>query len=944
MARTDIIVRPMGPLVAALSRYSQQLFQPPRDTIRGIEPDTWYSPLQPVKPIAPEGVEPRGFQYWAGQNLLWTPRADAELSAADLKQLAAYPLARIAIENVKDAMTKASWEVQPRPEPGESRKAARKRGAGDKGLVKVSRFFERPDREHDWPFWLRPLLEDMLVIDAWTILIRKTFKGEIVELPVIRGESIVRYIDANGFTPLPPEPAYAQNWWGIPLVNLTTDQLVYKPRNIVPRNTIASQLYGMSPTEQLAEEIQIGQARLAFIKAYYTEGSIPGVVHVVPRGTSPDKISEAMQWMNSELAGNLSARRQWRMVQGFNEPGKPDQIEYTKEPLLADAFDDLHIKKIFFGYGVSPQRVMKQMNRASAQASQEAADIEGLLPYFASLKSVMDCLIQQKMGYADYEWVPDPFVEPDPEKEAERVKILVAGGIITPNEGREKIGEEAYADPVADELGVITGSGFVPIGQTAAQPAAGGAGGDVGGKPDGKGKTNTDDSAAGDGTDDGADGGVDRGGKKPRTVREQRADKPNGGKLALRAQGPQVQRAEATIGFTVGSIDFEKYVENQPRVPAGSPEGGEFASGDGGEGSDADKKAKRVAKALDRWVGAEGAEGIQQESKDYIRSGFTEKVNSDGAVLVRAVAESPKTDYVIWRGTNDLPEGMTPTKGAEFDMDRLQSFTPDKENATMFGEDYMIKINAGGAQALHVQTYVPGLENEYIVAGRMRVTSVVMNTRGLTTITIKQVGVFHPSKTKLEKYADDQPREPAGSPEGGQFAGGMGENKALDDAKQAWDDDRTATAISRQSESLVKTGKASGANGAHAGALLDELGKTKAESHGLYRGLRSYDLKNLGTLKKGFEFGVTGLKSFSSVKDIAESYGQGRPITVLSLTGKSRTLNLPDASVPGGERLTNGRFKVTRITEDTGWSDTHDRNVTIRTVEVKQLGIYGRKR
>ena len=26
-----------------------------------------------------------------------------------------------------------------------------------------------------------------------------------------------------------------------------------------------------------------------------------------------------------ELAGNLAARRQWRMVQGFNEPGKADQ-------------------------------------------------------------------------------------------------------------------------------------------------------------------------------------------------------------------------------------------------------------------------------------------------------------------------------------------------------------------------------------------------------------------------------------------------------------------------------------------------------------------------------------------------------------------------------------------------------------------------------------------
>ena len=42
-----------------------------------------------------------------------------------------------------------------------------------------------------------------------------------------------------------------------PFVNLTTDELIYRPRNIVPRDTASSFLYGMSPTEQIAQEIQI---------------------------------------------------------------------------------------------------------------------------------------------------------------------------------------------------------------------------------------------------------------------------------------------------------------------------------------------------------------------------------------------------------------------------------------------------------------------------------------------------------------------------------------------------------------------------------------------------------------------------------------------------------------------------------------------------------------
>lgn len=454
-------------MVQAMSRLGQALYSKPPDTIRGIDNADWYSPLQPVRPMGPEGSEPKGFQFWAGQNLLWTPRADAAYSAADLKMLATYPLARICIENVKDAVSRCSWEIQLRSKPGETRRDTAGRARGDDNLLKLNRFFEYPDREHNWQEWLRPLLDDLLVLDAGSILMRKTFKGVIAELAVMRGEMITRYIDDNGFTPMPPSPAYAQNWWGMPYLNMTTDQLLYKPRNIVPRNTVASNLYGMSPTEQLAPEIKIGMKRLDFVLNYYTEGSVPGVVQVVPRGTPPGKIEEAMEWMNSELAGNLAARRQWRLVQGFNEPGKDDQIEFTKEPLLTDAFDDLHIRKIAFGYGTSPQRLMK-MIRTEGKSSSDAAEVEGTLPWILWVKGVIDSIIQQKMGMAEYEFAIDPYSEPDPLKNAAAITMLVSRGALTPNEARERLGEDLRPEPEADQLGIITGTGFVPLGMAPA--------------------------------------------------------------------------------------------------------------------------------------------------------------------------------------------------------------------------------------------------------------------------------------------------------------------------------------------------------------------------------------------------------------------------------------------------------------------------------------------
>jgi hypothetical protein len=458
-------MRPLAAINQLFSRYGQRLFDQPRDELKDMPLDGWGSPLQPIKPMGPPSAEPRAFQIWPGQNLIFTPRPDAEYTAADLKALGTYPLARICIENVKDILTTAPMQVQLRPQPGETKKDTAKRAKGDKLLIKLNRFFERPDREHSWSEWLRLLLDDMLVGDWACVLIRRTFGGEIVELAPLAGEMIQRIIDKNGWTPLPPDPAYAQIWWGVPYVEMTTEQLVYKPRNIVRRNTLSSYLYGMSPVEQIAQEIEIGIQRLMFVLAYYTEGSIPGMMQVVPRGTPPEKIGEAMNWMNSELAGNLAKRRQIRMIQGWSENPRDENIIQTKEALLSDPFDEQHMRRIAFGIGTSPQRLAKQMNRASAEQTDDAAELEGSRPYFTFVKMFTDEIIQVKMGLVDYEIGIDSSRETDIKKQEETLTGYVKGAVMTPNEVREELDLDPDTSPQADMLGVITAAGFTTFEQ-----------------------------------------------------------------------------------------------------------------------------------------------------------------------------------------------------------------------------------------------------------------------------------------------------------------------------------------------------------------------------------------------------------------------------------------------------------------------------------------------
>jgi hypothetical protein len=459
-------MKPLAGLARAFTAMRSKLYRAPVPEIAGIDSThNWPSALQPVQPIGPKGSQPLAFSYWQGINQSITPRPDSALTFADLREMATYPLARICIENVKDTISSLTWSIQLKEVPGESLRDRRKRQENDKTIPKLTEFFSYPDGETPWSEWIRPLLEDLLVIDAPSLLVQRNFGGDVAKLRVIDGSNILRLVTDEGFTPDGDQWAYTQLWEGIPRVALTTRQLVYRPSNIAFGNTLTSKLYGTSITQQLAPEIRIGQERLRYVLAFYAEGAVPGIVHVVPKGTSVDTIRETMEWMNSELAGNLSARRQWRMIQGFREAddAREDQIIQLKEPVLADAFDDLHIRKIAFGYGTSAQRLLKMMNRAASESNQDSAEKEGTIPRVKWLKGTVDLIIQRQMGYPGYEWVPDLDTELDPSKQAEVDKAYVDNGTFTRNEIRDMRGAEARPEPEASQLMITTPTGAVPL-------------------------------------------------------------------------------------------------------------------------------------------------------------------------------------------------------------------------------------------------------------------------------------------------------------------------------------------------------------------------------------------------------------------------------------------------------------------------------------------------
>lgn len=465
----NLIVRPIANFVAALNNARTALYTPPRGYINTLSDSDFPSPLQPVQPMGPPKAEPIQWPFDWGRNINYTPRDDAEYSSSDLRYLATYPLARICIENNKDMISRMPFTIQLRAKQGETSKARALRAQDDPNLKKLRKFFERPNPQQDWQEFLRPVLEDMLVIDAASVYIARNKDGTPTELRWVEGASITVLIDEHGWRPAPPNPAYQQLWQGYPRLDLTTDQLIYRPRNIVPRNTQSSFIYGYSPTEQVAKEIRVGIARLQFVYDFYKEGSIPGGMQFVPPGTPPDKIREAQQWLDATYAGNLGARRRLLLLQGWQEAGHAEQLAFPKEPALADAYDEMHTRKLCFAYGTSPQRLMRAMNRASAETSQTAAEEEGTLPWMEWLKGLCDHIIQRVFLLEDYEFTYDPFHEMDLLKQSQADQRAVDGGLYSVNEIREKRGDDPSANPAADLLNIKTPQGYIPLG-TVLQP------------------------------------------------------------------------------------------------------------------------------------------------------------------------------------------------------------------------------------------------------------------------------------------------------------------------------------------------------------------------------------------------------------------------------------------------------------------------------------------
>ena len=383
--------------------------------------DAVFSPGQPLQPIDQEPV--RVWDFPVGVNAFITPRSSEPFGFAHLRAFANVELVRLAIETRKDQLECLHWRLNPRPTVARNFDI-------DARAVRLTQFWRRPDGVRNFASWLRLAIEDLLAIDAPAFEKRRDRLGRLIGLDVVPGDTIKVLVDETGRTPVPPHPAYQQILKGRVWADLTSDDLIYAPRNRRPNHVL-----GFSPVEQIVVSIQTVIARQAAQLAYFTEGNAPLGFLTAPEGWGPGQIRELQLWLNAQLAGQPAERAKLIWT--------PAGAAYTalKDPPLKDDFDEWLARIVAFAFSLPPTPFVRQMNRATAGEDQDRGLEEGLAPLKLWVKRLIDDVNEAEFGETDLEfaWIDAP--EIDPTAQADIDDKSLRNGSATINEIRARRGQ-----------------------------------------------------------------------------------------------------------------------------------------------------------------------------------------------------------------------------------------------------------------------------------------------------------------------------------------------------------------------------------------------------------------------------------------------------------------------------------------------------------------------
>jgi hypothetical protein len=135
----------------------------------------------------------------------------------------------------------------------------------------------------------------------------------------------------------------------------------------------------------------------------------------------------------------------------------------TKEPELKSALDEWLARVICLAFSMSPQSLVSNLNRATAETQKDLSEEEGLFPILNWIKSLIDEIIEREFFSPDLEFVWGQDAQIDPSVQASILTDYTGKGIMKINEARQRLGLEPLDDPAANMAMVLTAHGYVSL-------------------------------------------------------------------------------------------------------------------------------------------------------------------------------------------------------------------------------------------------------------------------------------------------------------------------------------------------------------------------------------------------------------------------------------------------------------------------------------------------
>lgn len=441
------------------SQYSLDVPPQPLPWIDDVDMSSiWYSPMEPVWPFGPPYYNrPREWDFPVGYNLNYIPNRIV-MYAVLRSMRRSWGIISTVEATRMDQLLRLPWTIQRKDKP---------RGTS-KAVDQMQAFFKRPDGKNSFAQWSRKILFDLFDIDAPSLYVNRTMDGKPKFIEVIDGATLFPLIDdmgrrpdsqtvitANGLQYIRRQPAFQQIIYGLPMVNLSEDQVMYpimRPQPDMP-------MFGYSPVEQIYIEATEGIRKTFYQADFWRAGSIPEMMVSVPEQWTPRQIATFQAHFDALMSGNLSLKSKVRFVPSGM---KPHDMKNASGENLWSQRDEMLIRLVCYAFSVSPTPFIKQTNRSTAQNAQQSAQEEGLYPLMSWFKDdIMDHIIQGVFGFDDIEFVYLPRPETDAEKQSKIHQTQIDEGLRPRNEVREELGLEPIEG--GDVVTITTGAGVMPL-------------------------------------------------------------------------------------------------------------------------------------------------------------------------------------------------------------------------------------------------------------------------------------------------------------------------------------------------------------------------------------------------------------------------------------------------------------------------------------------------